>query len=178
MTTLYLAHPSALEHRTPAGHPERPDRMRAVERVMADERFSALRREASPRGDLASAALAHPQAYVDAIESASPTDGLVAIDADTTMSPGTLDALRHGIGAVVRGVDAVMTGEAKNAFSAMRPPGHHAERTRAMGFCFFNTAAIAARHAQQAHGAERVAIIDWDVHHGNGTQDIFGATPP
>jgi acetoin utilization deacetylase AcuC-like enzyme len=97
----------------------------------------------------------------------------VQIDADTVMSPGTYEAVLRGVGAAVAAVDGVMTGQAANAFSAMRPPGHHAERTQAMGFCFFNNAAIAARHAQTAHGAERVAIVDWDVHHGNGSQDIF-----
>jgi acetoin utilization deacetylase AcuC-like enzyme len=110
---------------------------------------------------------------VRAILDAVPEEGLVGIDADTVLSPGTADCVLRGVGAAVQGVDAVMSGAAKNAFSAMRPPGHHAERTRAMGFCLFNHAAIAARHARQAHGAERVAIVDWDVHHGNGSQDIF-----
>jgi acetoin utilization deacetylase AcuC-like enzyme len=173
MSTLYLYHPAALEHRTPAGHPERPDRIRAIERALEDERFSGLVRVEAPRGTPAMAALAHPRAYVDAIEEVAPEDGMVAIDADTTMSPGTFEAVMRGIGAAVQAVDAVMAGRGKNAFVAMRPPGHHAERTRAMGFCFFNNAAIAARHAQGAHGAERVAIVDWDVHHGNGSQDIF-----
>ena len=173
MTTLYLHHSSTLEHRTPTGHPERPDRIRAIERAVANERFSALRREEAPQADLATIALAHPQAYVQAIVEAAPSQGNVHLDGDTSMSPGTLEALRRGAGAATRAVDEVFGGRAKNAFAAMRPPGHHAERTTAMGFCFFNNAAIAARHAQHAHGAERVAILDWDVHHGNGTQDIF-----
>ena len=177
MSTLYLYHPAALEHRTPPGHPERPDRIRAIERTLEDERFSRLVRAEAPRGTPAMAALAHPRAYVDAIEEVAPKDGMVAIDADTTMSPGTFEAVMRGVGAAVQAVDAVMAGRAKNAFVAMRPPGHHAERTRAMGFCFFNNAAIAARHAQKAHGAERVAIVDWDVHHGNGSQDIFWSDP-
>jgi acetoin utilization deacetylase AcuC-like enzyme len=177
MSTLYLCHPSTLEHRTPSGHPERPDRIRAIERTLEDERFAGLVRVEAPLGTPAMAALAHPEAYVTAIQEVAPKDGMVAIDADTTMSPGTMEAVMRGVGAAVQAVDEVMTGKARNAFVAMRPPGHHAERTRAMGFCFFNNAAIAARHAQAAHGAERVAIVDWDVHHGNGSQDIFWSDP-
>jgi acetoin utilization deacetylase AcuC-like enzyme len=173
MSTLFLSHPAALDHQTPPGHPERPDRIRAIDRALEDERFAGLVRKPAPLGTAAMAELAHPAAYVKAIEEVAPRDGMIAIDADTTMSPGTLEAVLRGIGAAVQAVDEVMTGRARNAFSAMRPPGHHAERTRAMGFCFFNNAAIAARHAQKAHGAERVAIVDWDVHHGNGSQDIF-----
>ncbi|WP_332687137.1 histone deacetylase family protein [Bosea sp. (in: a-proteobacteria)] len=173
MTTLLISHPSGLQHATPAGHPERADRIRAVERALEDERFATLQRVTAPQGTMAQVELCHPAAYAQAIAAASPEQGLVAIDADTTMSPGTLSAVLHGVGAAVHAVDEVMTGRAANAFSAMRPPGHHAETDRAMGFCFFNNAAIAARHAQQAHGAERVAILDWDVHHGNGTQEIF-----
>jgi acetoin utilization deacetylase AcuC-like enzyme len=177
MSTLYLCHPSSLEHRTPPGHPERPDRIRAIERTLEDERFSGLVRVEAPLGNPEMAALAHPEAYVAAIQEIAPKDGMVAIDADTTMSPGTLEAVMRGVGAAVQAVDEVMTGKVRNAFVAMRPPGHHAERTRAMGFCFFNNAAVAARRAQKAHGAERVAIVDWDVHHGNGSQDIFWSDP-
>ncbi|WP_332695649.1 histone deacetylase family protein [Bosea sp. (in: a-proteobacteria)] len=173
MTTLLISHPSSLQHATPAGHPERSDRIRAVERALEDERFATLQRVAAPQGSLAQVELCHPADYAQAIIAASPKDGLVQLDADTTMSPGTLSATLHGVGAAVHAVDEVMAGRAANAFCAMRPPGHHAESDRAMGFCFFNNAAIAARHAQQAHGAERVAILDWDVHHGNGTQEIF-----
>jgi len=177
MTPLYLHHPAALEHKTPLGHPERPDRIRAIEKAMTAERFSALLRMEAPEPDPQTMVLAHPEDYVRAIEEASPRQGLVQIDADTTMSPGTYEAVTRGVGAAVAAVDQVMTGKAANAFSAMRPPGHHAERTQAMGFCFFNNAAIAARYAQKAHGAERVAIVDWDVHHGNGSQDIFWNDP-
>jgi acetoin utilization deacetylase AcuC-like enzyme len=177
VSTLYLCHPSALDHQTPPGHPERPDRIRAIERILEHERFAPLHREQAPMGTPQMAALAHPQAYVDAMAEVAPKEGMVAIDADTTMSPGTYEAAMRGVGAAVQGVDEVMTGKVKNAFSAMRPPGHHAERTRAMGFCFYNNAAIAARHAQKAHGAERAAIMDWDVHHGNGSQDIFWSDP-
>ena len=175
MTTLLLHHPSTLEHRTPSGHPERPDRIRAVEKALAAEEFASLERRLAERADTDTIALAHPREYVEAIEEAAPETGLVGIDSDTVMSPGTLEAIQRGVGAAVGAVDAVMSGEVKNAFSAMRPPGHHAERTRAMGFCFFNNAAVAARYAQTKHGAERVAIVDWDVHHGNGSQDIFWA---
>ncbi|CAN7497436.1 histone deacetylase family protein [Bosea sp. LjRoot90] len=173
MTTLLISHPSSLRHVTPSGHPERADRIRAVEQALEEERFTALQRVEAPEGTLAQVLLCHPAAYADAIIAAAPQDGLVQIEADTIMSPGTLPAALHGVGGAVHAVDEVMTRRATNAFSAMRPPGHHAESDKAMGFCFFNNAAIAARHAQAAHGAERVAIVDWDVHHGNGTQEIF-----
>jgi acetoin utilization deacetylase AcuC-like enzyme len=173
VTTLLISHPSSLRHVTPPGHPERPDRIRAVEQVLEDERFALLQRVEAPEGTLAQVELCHPAAYAQAIVEASPQQGLVQVDADTVMSPGTLSAVLHGVGGAVHAVDEVMTGRVSNAFSAMRPPGHHAESDKAMGFCFFNNAAIAARHAQRAHGAERVVIVDWDVHHGNGTQEIF-----
>jgi len=173
MSTLYLCHPAALNHQTPPGHPERPDRIRAIERALEDERFAGLVRGLAPRAEPEVATLVHPAAYVEAIVAASPAQGYVQIDADTLMSPGTLEAALRAVGGAVHAVDAVMGGECANAFVAMRPPGHHAERATAMGFCLFNHAAIAARHAQRAHGAERVAIVDWDVHHGNGSQDIF-----
>ena len=173
MTTLLISHPSSLRHVTPPGHPERADRMRAVEQALEDERFALLQRVEAPQGTLAQVELCHPAAYAQAISEASPQEGLVQIDADTIMSPGTLAAVLHGVGGAVHAVDEVMSGRVSNAFSAMRPPGHHAESDKAMGFCFFNNAANAARHAQKAHGAERVAIVDWDVHHGNGTQEIF-----
>ena len=121
--------------------------------------------------------LVHPVPYVQALIEAAPSEGYVQIDGDTLMSPGTLEAAFRGVGGAVHAVDAVMAGECANAFVAMRPPGHHAERMTAMGFCVFNNAAIAARHAREAHGATRVAIVDWDVHHGNGTQEIFWDDP-
>lgn len=173
MTTLFLCHPSALDHKTPPGHPERPDRIRAIERALEQERFAALVREQAPMAEIDSLVRAHPQAYVESIRDMAPREGLVRVDEDTVMSAGTYEAALRGAGGAVQAVDEVMKGRVANAFVAMRPPGHHAERTRAMGFCFFNNAAIAARHAQARYGAERVAIVDWDVHHGNGTQDIF-----
>jgi acetoin utilization deacetylase AcuC-like enzyme len=173
MPTLLVSHPSAADHAVPAGHPERPDRIRTVTEVLAGGRFAGLMREEAREGGLHLAKLCHDAAHVDRIAAAAPDEGFVGIDADTIMSPGTLAAVLHALGGAAQAVDAVFTGRAVNAFLAMRPPGHHAEIERAMGFCFFNTASVAARHAQKAHGAERVAIMDFDVHHGNGTQDIF-----
>lgn len=177
MTTLLITHPASLQHLTPPGHPERPDRIRVVEQALEDERFTHLARVEAPRADLDLVTLCHPRHFAEALIAASPETGLVDIEADTTMSPGSLEAALRGVGAAAHAVDEVMKGKAKNAFCATRPPGHHAESVKAMGFCFFNQAAIAARHARKAHGAERVAIIDWDVHHGNGTQEIFWNDP-
>jgi acetoin utilization deacetylase AcuC-like enzyme len=173
MSTLYISHPASLDHQTPLGHPERPDRIRAIERALEKERFTALIRDLAPMAEMESLTLAHPEEHVARLRDISPREGLVRIDEDTVMSPGTYEAALRGAGGAVKAVDEVMAGHVNNAFVAMRPPGHHAEATRAMGFCFFNNAAIAARHAQKRYGAERVAIFDWDVHHGNGTQDIF-----
>jgi acetoin utilization deacetylase AcuC-like enzyme len=175
--TLLFHHPASLEHLTPHGHPERPERMKAVEKALSAETFNALERRLPEPATIATVALAHPEEWVREILAAVPNEGLVGIDGDTVLSPGTGNTVLRGVGAACEAVDAVMAGTAKNAFSAMRPPGHHAERTKAMGFCIFNNAAIAARHAQTKHGMERVAIVDWDVHHGNGTQDIFWADP-
>jgi acetoin utilization deacetylase AcuC-like enzyme len=175
MSTLLLSHPACLDHRTPAGHPERPDRLRAIEQALEDERFQLLAREQAPRAPLDVIALAHPMEYVEAIRDASPAEGLVHIDADTSMSPGSFEAALRGAGGAMRAVDEVMNQKAANAFVAVRPPGHHAETARPMGFCLFNNAAIAARYARKRYEVERVAIVDFDVHHGNGSQDIFWA---
>ncbi|WP_249693408.1 histone deacetylase family protein [Stappia sp. WLB 29] len=177
MATLYLHHSAYLDHLTPVGHPERPDRLRAIDRILEHERFQTLQREIAPMGRVQDIARVHPSSYIDMLHTMAPQDGLVRVDADTTMSPGTWEAAMRGVGGACQAVDEVMSGKAGNAFSASRPPGHHAETARAMGFCLFNNAAVAARHAQQEHGAERVAIIDFDVHHGNGTQDIFWSDP-
>jgi acetoin utilization deacetylase AcuC-like enzyme len=177
VTTLLLTHSACLQHLTPPGHPERPDRLRAIEAALEAEAFRDLMRAEAPRAEAAAITRVHPAAYLEAIEEASPAEGLVALDADTTMSPGSFEAALRAAGGAVQAVDAVMAGEASNAFVATRPPGHHAETATPMGFCLFNNAAIAARHAQAAHGAERVAIMDFDVHHGNGSQDIFWADP-
>ncbi|MBK1622745.1 histone deacetylase family protein [Afifella marina] len=173
MTTLLLHHADFLDHLTAPGHPERPDRLKALHAALDHEAFAALRREEAPLGDKDVAALAHPQEYVERVHRAIPEVGLASIDADTVVSPGSWNACLRGIGAISRAVDAVVAREVNNAFAAIRPPGHHAETDTAMGFCVFNNAAVTARYAQKQHGLERVAIVDWDVHHGNGTQDIF-----
>ncbi len=183
MTTRYYTHPVCLEHITPPGHPERPDRLRAVEETLCDERFHLLEREQAPLADISSFMLVHPEAHVLRMQSLVPPEPeegsnevrLVRIDADTTASAKTWEAVKRAVGGAMAGVDAVFSGEANNVFCAMRPPGHHAERAVAMGFCLVNSIAVAARHAQKKHGAERIAIVDFDVHHGNGTQDIFQA---
>ena len=177
MTTLLLSHPACLDHLTPMGHPERPDRLRAVERTLEHEKFQSLAREQAPMASLDVIARVHPMDYVEQVRDASPREGMVRLDADTTMSPGTFEAVLRGAGGAVQAVDEVMEGKVANAFVAVRPPGHHAETATPMGFCLFNNVAVAARHAQKQHGAERVAIIDFDVHHGNGTQDIFWNDP-
>ncbi|MEQ1616479.1 MAG: histone deacetylase family protein [Hyphomicrobiaceae bacterium] len=164
-------------HDTGPGHPERPDRMRAIDKVMSHDLFKSLIRQDAPWRDDVEAAIVrvHPQDYFDHIQASRPAAGSdgVHLDADTVLSPGSWEPAMRAVGAGLMAVDDVITGKVKNAFCQVRPCGHHAETATAMGFCFFNNVAVAARHAQAAHGAERVAIIDWDVHHGNGTQDIF-----
>jgi acetoin utilization deacetylase AcuC-like enzyme len=177
MTTLLLSHPASLDHLTPPGHPERPDRIRAVNQVLGQDRFKALVRDKAPEGSLDSVLLCHNEHYVDELRHIAPKEGLVYLDGDTSMSPGTWEAVMRGVGGAIAATDAVIAGQADNAFVATRPPGHHAETNKPMGFCFFDQAAIAARHAQRTHGIGRVAVVDFDVHHGNGTQDIFWADP-
>ncbi|PYE90587.1 histone deacetylase family protein [Phyllobacterium leguminum] len=181
MTTRLYWHPIYLEHLTPPGHPERPDRLRALHGAIEGEEFYRLDRVEAPMGDEATILYAHSESLVERIKAAIPKESeqleLMRIDEDTFVSPKSWDAALTAIGAANAAIDTVFKGEADNVFVASRPPGHHAERDKAMGFCLFNNAAIAARHAQRKHGAERVAIVDWDVHHGNGTQDIFEADP-
>jgi acetoin utilization deacetylase AcuC-like enzyme len=177
MTTLYITHAACLDHITPLGHPERTDRLKAVYRALEDDKFQALTREQAPEAALETIALAHPMDYVEQIREACPSVGMVRIDADTSMSPGSFAAATRAVGAATRAVDEVVGKKVTNAFCAVRPPGHHAETERPMGFCLFNSVAIAARHAQKQHGLDRVAIVDFDVHHGNGSQDIFWQDP-
>jgi len=173
MATLLITHPACLNHLTPPGHPERPDRLRAIERVFASDKFQGLVRTEAPTAEFDTIALCHPMDYVTALRDASPSSGLVQIDADTSMSPGSFEAALRAAGGGVHAVDEVMAGRVSNAFVATRPPGHHTETARPMGFCLFNNAAIAARYAQKRYGIDHVAVVDFDVHHGNGSQDIF-----
>jgi acetoin utilization deacetylase AcuC-like enzyme len=177
MTTALLSHSDCLLHETPHGHPERVDRLRAINEVLAAPEFArALFREA-PMGRDEHVLYAHPQRYLDKIRGAIPTEGRNALDPDTFVSPRSFDAAMRAVGANVEAVDMVMKGEVKNAFCYARPPGHHAETETAMGFCLFGNVVIAARHAIRAHGLSRVAIVDFDVHHGNGTQDLVWDDP-
>jgi acetoin utilization deacetylase AcuC-like enzyme len=173
MTTLLLTHPACLDHLTPPGHPERPDRLRAIAQVLDGDRFQSLERAEAPQASVETIGLCHPSGYIQAIKDASPKQGMVRLDADTSMSPGSLEAALRAVGGAVQAVDDVIDRKADNAFVAVRPPGHHTETARAMGFCLFNNAAIAARHAQRRHGLDHVAVVDFDVHHGNGSQNIF-----
>lgn len=177
MTTLFLTHPSALNHATPSGHPERADRIRALNEEFGRATYSMLAREEAPLAELDVVTLAHPAEYAEKLREIVPAEGAVHIDGDTVISAKSWEPIMRAVGGAVYAVDEVFAGKASNAFVAMRPPGHHAETATPMGFCFFNNAAIAARHAQKKHGAERVAIVDFDVHHGNGTQDIFWNDP-
>jgi len=147
--------------------------LRAVDRALESERFQMLGRMQAPTAELDAIARCHPMDYIAALRDATPKQGMVRLDPDTSMSPGSFEAALRAAGGAVQAVDEVMEKRAANAFVAVRPPGHHTETARAMGFCLFNNAAIAARHAQKQHGAERVAVVDFDVHHGNGSQDIF-----
>ena len=177
MNTLLLSHPASLRHDMGPGHPERPDRIRVIERILEHEKFQTLIRDLAPQASREAILRVHPAEHLALLEARAPSEGFAEIDADTRMCPDTLEAVLRAAGGAMQAVAEVMTGRVANAFVAMRPPGHHAERDKAMGFCFLNNVAIAARHAQKTHGAERVAIIDFDVHHGNGTQDIFWADP-
>ena len=173
-----ITHDACLEHDTGAWHPESPDRLRAVLRALEGEDFQALLRKAAPLATPEHLARVHPESYLRSILDLAPVPGeTIALDADTMFSAGSRAAALRAAGGAVQGVDAVMAGCARRAFVAVRPPGHHAGRARAMGFCLFANAAIAARHAQARWGLRRIAVVDFDVHHGNGTQDIFFDDP-
>ncbi|QTL03046.1 histone deacetylase family protein [Aquabacter sp. L1I39] len=175
MSTLLITHPAGLLHATPPGHPERADRLRALDRIFEQEKFATLLRESAPLGERDDVIRVHPADFVDAMAEAIPTEGVVRIDSDTVLSPGSWEAVMRAVGGACYAVDEVVARKVNNAFVAMRPPGHHCETRRPMGFCLLNQAAIAARHAQAVHGLGRVAVVDFDVHHGNGTQEIFWA---
>jgi acetoin utilization deacetylase AcuC-like enzyme len=170
VATIVYAHPDGLTHVTPPGHPECVDRLLAVERGLSG--LPVIRAEA-PLADEAEVLRCHPPAYLAKVRRAVPTEGWVALDGDTILSPGSLNAALRAVGGITAAVDAVMAGEAQSAFVAARPPGHHAETATAMGFCLFGTVAIAAKRLLDHHGLSRVAIVDFDVHHGNGTQDLL-----
>ena len=167
---ILYAHDAATRHLTPPGHPERVERMEAVAEALSD---LTLDRRTCPPAEDGTLLRGHPQSHIDAIARAEPHEGLAQLDPDTWMSPGSVEAARRAVGGACAAVDAVMDGG--RAFVAMRPPGHHAERDRAMGFCLFSTVALAALHAAEAHGLSRIAVVDFDVHHGNGTQDVLWA---
>ena len=177
MTTLLLTHEACLTHDPGPHHPESPARLEAVLSALAEPAFAKLVRREAPRASLEQIARVHPGDFPKRMLAAVPEKGYVAIDADTVLSPGSGEAALRAAGACIAAVDAVMKGEVQNAFCAVRPPGHHAEPRHAMGFCIFNNVAIAAIHARRKYGIDRVAVIDFDVHHGNGTQAAFEQDP-
>ncbi len=177
MSTLLVTHLACVEHDPGTYHPEGPERLKAVLAGLAEDAFRNLERIEAPRALDQHLMLAHPASFVEAVLGAIPPAGRHELDADTLVSPGSGEAALRAAGAVVAAVDAVVAGKAKNAFCAVRPPGHHAEAAQAMGFCIFNNIAIGALHARVAHGLARVAVIDFDVHHGNGTQHLFEHDP-
>ncbi|MCP3969925.1 MAG: histone deacetylase family protein [Rhodobacteraceae bacterium] len=174
----YISHPDCLRHDTGSLHPDTRQRLDAIQNqlIMSGLDF-VLRHHDAPKATRDQLIRAHDQAYVDRVFAMAPTEGSVEIDGDTVMSPGTLDAALRSAGAGVLGVDLIMKASADPVFCGIRPPGHHAERGKAMGFCLFNNVAVAAAHALETHGLSRVAIVDFDVHHGNGTEDIFAGDP-
>jgi len=178
MTTLVYTHAACLDHRPGPGHPESPERLEAVLRTLKSPEFAALEWRDAPMGTLDQVELIHDRTFVDEVAELAPRQGYLPLDGgDTVMSPGSWEAVMRCVGAACAGVDTVMNGDARNVFCATRPCGHHAEPARAMGFCIFNQAAIAAAYAYEIHKLERVAVIDFDVHHGNGTQAAFFDRP-
>lgn len=173
MTTAYYSHPACLSHVNPPGHPEQVARLKAIEAALSAPAFAVLDRREAPLGTEEMIRRAHPKAYIDALHEGLPEKGWTQVDPDTTLSPGSWDAALRAVGGVTAAIDAVLAGEVKNAFVGTRPPGHHAERAQAMGFCLFSNVAIGALHALESHGLSRVAVLDFDVHHGNGTQDVL-----
>lgn len=177
MTTLLITHPACIDHDPGTYHPESPARLKAILAALDNPAFQVLERVVAPRAEDRHLMLAHPAWFVNRILGAIPPQGRDYLDGDTVVSPGSGEAALRAAGAVVAAVDAVVAGKAQTAFCAVRPPGHHAEPDRAMGFCLFNNIAIGAFHARAQHGLGRVAVMDFDVHHGNGTEDIFRNDP-
>ena len=177
MTTQLYSHDIHLQHVTPPGHPERVDRLKVVTQKLDEPQFDELVRKPSVEVDEATIELVHPARFIDKIRSSMPQEGFAKLGEDTHVCAQSWQVAKYGVGASVAAIDGVFSDAAHNAFVAIRPPGHHAEVETAMGFCLFNNIAIAARYAQKQYGIKRVAIVDWDVHHGNGTQDIFFNDP-
>jgi acetoin utilization deacetylase AcuC-like enzyme len=178
VAVAFITHPECWLHEMGEGHPERPERLSAIEdRLIASRLDHLVMRVEAPLATREQLLRVHDAAYLDSLERLAPPDGLVQLDPDTAMNPHTLPAALRAAGAAVLGTDLVMAGKADSAFCSVRPPGHHAERARAMGFCFFNNVAVGVAHALEQHGLARVAIADFDVHHGNGTEDIFRDDP-
>jgi acetoin utilization deacetylase AcuC-like enzyme len=177
VTTLLYTHEACIAHDPGQMHPENPNRLKAVLVALGDKAFDALERREAPRAETSQIARVHPMAFVDEVLAAVPESGHAALDMDTILSPASGEAALRAAGAVCAAVDAVMAGEADNAFCAVRPPGHHAEPARAMGFCLFNNVAVGAAQAREAHGLAKAAVVDFDVHHGNGTQAMFWDDP-
>lgn len=177
MTTALYSHPDCHAHVTPPGHPEQVARLEAIMAALDTPEFAALDRREAPLADRADIYRAHPQDYVEMIQAAVPDQGWRALDADTHLSPGSWNGALRAAGAAAAAVDAVLAGEVTNAFCATRPPGHHAEQSTPMGFCLFGNVAIAAKRALDHHGLARVGIVDFDVHHGNGTQALLWDEP-
>ena len=173
MTTFLYSHKACLDHNTGPIHPEQPERLNRVLDVLSGASFSTLIHREAPRATLDQLSRVHDRIYIEQVLSSIPLSGIINLDPDTTISPGSGEAALRAAGAASSAVDAVMQERTKRAFCAVRPPGHHAEPNKAMGFCIFNNIAVAAAHARTKYGVEKVAIVDFDVHHGNGTQNMF-----
>ena len=177
MSTLIFGHQSSEEHDMGPGHPECPDRIRAVKKALDADRFNDLEYREAPRATVEQISRVHDHSYVTRLLEAVPDQGRIQVDSDTSICPDSGEAALRACGAIVAAIDAVMGGDANSAFCAVRPPGHHAEPARGMGFCLFNNVAIGVEHARIAHNIQKVAVVDFDVHHGNGTQAAFWSNP-